>query len=79
MATRIEKMFRLSTIKLTDSILNEINEFLEYSKTNSKRKAKSNDKCDALMYAHIAHSIDKFYQQHDITDEEIQRAIKKGK
>ena len=80
MATRIEKIFRLSTVKAMNSILNEVNTFIEVQ-NNSKRTKKSKDSLaeEAMLYSHIAHIIDKFYEQHDITDEEIQRAIKKGK
>lgn len=80
MATKIEKMFRLSTIKAMNSILNEVNTFLEIQNSIKRtKKSKDNLADEAMLYSHIAHIIDRFYEQHDITDEEIQRAIKKGK
>ena len=80
MATRVEKIFRAGTIQLTNSILNEINDFVEYKNSNSKKTKKHDDSADALMYSHIAHSINNFYEEYNITDEEVQRAVaKKGR
>lgn len=80
MATRIEKIFRLSTIKAMNSILNEVNVFVEIqNEVKRSKKSKDNLTEEAMLYSHIAHIIDRFYEQHEITDEEVQRAIKKGK
>ena len=54
MATRIEKIFRLSTVKAMNSILNEVNTFIEVQ-NNSKRTKKSKDNLaeEAMLYSHI--------------------------
>jgi hypothetical protein len=71
MATRVEKVFKTNTLKLTNQILNEISDFLE------KYSVKKNANKLILMHQNIAHEIHNFYQKNGITDEDINYAMTK--
>jgi len=68
MATRIEKIFKSRTIRLMDSILNEINGVIQ-SKTTPTAKEY------AEVQKRIAQSICGFYTKNNITDDEIRKAL----
>ncbi len=75
MATRIEKIFRTNTINTMNLILNEISECVENLK--KQKQISKHNIADSLMK--VAQTIDKFFIKHNISDEEITNAIKKGK
>ncbi len=75
MATRIEKIFRTNTINTMNLILNEVSECVENLK--KQKQIPKHNIADSLMK--VAQTIDKFFIKHNISDEEITNAIKKGK
>lgn len=75
MATRIEKIFRTNTVLTMNNILNEVCNCVEL--LNSQQEFSKNDVADSLKT--IVRTVDKFFQDESVTDEELQRAIKKGK
>lgn len=76
MATRNEKIFKSETIKLLNSILNDILELSEkFSLPENNIKKKNNKKAEIQTYSNIAHAIDNFFIKNQITDEQIRKAI----
>lgn len=67
MATRNEKIFKSRTICLMNSILNEINSCAPCSTQIAHAKTQKT----------ITELICKFYDQNNITDEEIRKALTK--
>lgn len=70
MATRLEKIFRTNTICMTNDVLSEINTFLQST-------SKPNPKEWAEVYSKITRSICGFYENNNITDEEIKEALRR--
>lgn len=70
MATRIEKIFKSDTIRLMDSILNEINDIVQSDKKTSAKE-------HAMFYKRITQSICGFYDKNNITDNEVRKAVSK--
>ena len=78
MATRIEKIFRTNTVLTMNNILNEVCEVVATLKDKPKDANKEREQIKVLLRS-IAKTVDKFFQDESVTDEELQRAIKKGK
>lgn len=78
MATRIEKIFKSDTIRLMDSILNEINILIR--KTQNKKLSKEEKEKEwARTLTNITQSICGFYDKNGITDAEISTAVNRRK
>jgi uncharacterized membrane protein YfbV (UPF0208 family) len=75
MATRIEKIFRANTIYSMNRILNDVNECVNLLQEKSRMNKK--EVADTLKT--IAKTVDDFFLEESVTDEELQRVLNKGR
>ena len=70
MATRIEKIFKRTTIQTMNTILNEVNSLVNCKQKTSEKEYKT-------VLKNISESISGFYEDQNITINEIRKALKK--
>jgi hypothetical protein len=75
MATRIEKIFRANTIYSMNGILNVVSECINL--LQEKPRIKKEEVAKTLKT--IAKTVDDFFLEESVTDEELQRVLNKGR
>ena len=75
MATRIEKIFRANTIYSMNRILNRVSECVDLLES----KTRTNKKEIVETLKTIVKTVDDFFREESVSDEELQRVLNKGR